>query len=40
LRGTCPLDRTDFAQQLREKVEARKKAVEEDDEEEWDGMYG
>ncbi|KAL3452588.1 hypothetical protein BJX65DRAFT_303407 [Aspergillus insuetus] len=40
LRGTCPLDRTDFAQQLREKAEARKKAVEEDDEEEWDGMYG
>jgi len=41
LRGTCPLDRTDFAKQLREKAEARKKAVEEDDdEEEWDGMYG
>ncbi|KAL2821997.1 hypothetical protein BJX63DRAFT_178117 [Aspergillus granulosus] len=40
LRGTCPLDRTDFAKQLREKAEARKKAVEEDEEEEWDGMYG
>ncbi|KAJ5168677.1 uncharacterized protein N7482_004271 [Penicillium canariense] len=40
LRGTCPLDRTDFAKQLREKAEARKKLVEEDDEDEWDGMYG
>ncbi|CAL5868757.1 uncharacterized protein PFLUO_LOCUS2984 [Penicillium psychrofluorescens] len=40
LRGTCPLDRVDFAKQLREKAEARKKIVEEDEEEEWDGMYG
>ncbi|KAJ6028536.1 hypothetical protein N7540_004112 [Penicillium herquei] len=40
LRGTCPLDRVDFAKQLREKEEARKKLVEEDEEEEWDGMYG
>jgi hypothetical protein len=40
LRGTCPLDRVDFAKQLREKTEARKKIVEEDEEEEWDGMYG
>ncbi|KAJ5776348.1 uncharacterized protein N7511_001359 [Penicillium nucicola] len=40
LRGTCPLDRVDFAKQQREKVEARKKLVEEDEEEEWDGMYG
>jgi hypothetical protein len=40
LRGTCPLDRTDFAKQLREKAEERKKLVEEDEEEEWDGMYG
>ncbi|KAJ5287451.1 hypothetical protein N7478_003137 [Penicillium angulare] len=40
LRGTCPLDRVDFAKELREKDEARKKLVEEDDEEEWDGMYG
>ncbi|KAJ5595103.1 uncharacterized protein N7459_001311 [Penicillium hispanicum] len=40
LRGTCPLDRTDFAKQLRDKAEARKKLVEEDEEEEWDGMYG
>jgi hypothetical protein len=30
----------DFAKQLREKAEARKKLVEEDEEEEWDGMYG
>ncbi|KAJ5899452.1 hypothetical protein N7495_004196 [Penicillium taxi] len=40
LRGTCPLDRTDFAKQLREKAEALKKLVEEDEKEEWDGMYG
>ncbi|KAL2835253.1 hypothetical protein BDW59DRAFT_5617 [Aspergillus cavernicola] len=40
LRGTCPLDRTDFAKQERDRVEARKKIVEEDEEEEWDGMYG
>ncbi|KAJ5550077.1 Zinc finger RING-type [Penicillium sp. DV-2018c] len=40
LRGTCPLDRVDFAKQLREKAEAKKKLVEEDEEEEWDGMYG
>ncbi|KAJ5225609.1 Zinc finger RING-type [Penicillium chermesinum] len=40
LRGTCPLDRTDFAKQLRDKAEERKKIVEEDEEEEWDGMYG
>ncbi|KGO58830.1 Zinc finger, RING-type [Penicillium expansum] len=36
LRGTCPLDRIDFAKQLRDKVEAKKKLVEEDEEEEWD----
>ncbi|PLB55524.1 hypothetical protein P170DRAFT_43161 [Aspergillus steynii IBT 23096] len=40
LRGTCPLDRTDFAKQEREKEEARRKKPVEDDEEEWDGMYG
>ncbi|KAL4873022.1 hypothetical protein BDV12DRAFT_182647 [Aspergillus spectabilis] len=40
LRGTCPLDRTNFAKQERDKVEKRKKIVEEDEEEEWDGMYG
>ncbi|RAK97759.1 uncharacterized protein BO80DRAFT_389146 [Aspergillus ibericus CBS 121593] len=39
LRGTCPLDRTDFAKQEREKAEARRKPVVDDDEE-WDGMYG
>ncbi|PLN81934.1 hypothetical protein BDW42DRAFT_193330 [Aspergillus taichungensis] len=40
LRGTCPLDRRDFAKEEREKAEARKKKPVEDDEEEWDGMYG
>ncbi|KAJ5671808.1 hypothetical protein N7507_000935 [Penicillium longicatenatum] len=40
LRGTCPLDRVDFAKELRDKEEAKKKLVEEDEEEEWDGMYG
>jgi hypothetical protein len=40
LRGTCPLDRTDFAKQLRDKAEERKKLTEQDDEEEWDSMYG
>lgn len=40
LRGTCPLDRTDFAKQQREKDEERKRIAAEDDEEEWDGMYG
>lgn len=51
LRGTCPLDRTDFGKIQREKREERRKAAEKrraarydgdgkDDEEEWDGMYG
>ncbi|KAJ5596201.1 hypothetical protein N7450_002659 [Penicillium hetheringtonii] len=40
LRGTCPLDRTDFAKQQREKDEERKRIADEDEEEEWDGMYG
>lgn len=41
LRGTCPLDRTDFGKQEREKeVARRQKPVVDDDEEEWDGMYG
>ncbi|KAJ5136590.1 hypothetical protein N7448_005144 [Penicillium atrosanguineum] len=40
LRGTCPMDRFDFAKQQREKKEALKKLVEDDEEEEWDGMYG
>ncbi|KAL4943646.1 hypothetical protein BDV06DRAFT_210854 [Aspergillus oleicola] len=40
LRGTCPLDRTDFAKQERDKIGERKKLAEQDEEEEWDGMYG
>ncbi|KAE8351637.1 hypothetical protein BDV28DRAFT_16138 [Aspergillus coremiiformis] len=41
LRGTCPLDRVDFAKQEREKAEARRRRKPvEDEEEEWDGMYG
>ena len=40
LRGTCPLDRKDFAKEEREKAEARRQKPVEDDEEEWDGMYG
>ncbi|KAE8151209.1 hypothetical protein BDV25DRAFT_98682 [Aspergillus avenaceus] len=40
LRGTCPLDRVDFAKQEREKAEARRKVADDDEEEEWDGMYG
>lgn len=40
LKGTCPLDRTDFGKQEREKAEARRKKPVDDDEEEWDGMYG
>ncbi|KAF7586431.1 hypothetical protein BBP40_008920, partial [Aspergillus hancockii] len=37
LRGTCPLDRTDFAKLEREKAEARrKKPAEDEEEEEWD----
>lgn len=42
LRGTCPLDRVDFGKKEREKAEARKKPAvpDEDEEEEWDGMYG
>ena len=42
LRGTCPLDRVDFAKREREKAEERRKPVvlDDDEEEEWDGMYG
>lgn len=40
LRGTCPLDRFDFAKQEREKKEAQQQLAEQDEEEEWDGMYG
>ncbi|ETN39587.1 uncharacterized protein HMPREF1541_05813 [Cyphellophora europaea CBS 101466] len=45
LNGTCPLDRVDLAKRVRERKqkqleEIRKKAAPEDDEEEWDGLYG
>lgn len=40
LRGTCPLDRVDFGKMEREKAEARRKKPVDDEEEEWDGMYG
>lgn len=45
LNGTCPLDRVDFAKQIRERrqkqlEEIRKNAKPEDEEEEWDGLYG
>ena len=45
LRGTCPLDRVDLAEKVRERKrkhleEIKKNAKPEDDEEEWDGLYG
>ncbi|OJJ45481.1 hypothetical protein ASPZODRAFT_134142 [Penicilliopsis zonata CBS 506.65] len=40
LRGTCPLDRHDFGKQECEKEQARRKKPVDDDEEEWDGLYG
>ncbi|KAB8234876.1 hypothetical protein BDV23DRAFT_151798 [Aspergillus alliaceus] len=40
LRGTCPLDRVDFAKQERAKEDAKRRKPVEDEEEEWDGMYG
>ena len=40
LRGTCPLDRVDFGKKEREKAEARRAKPADDEEEEWDGMYG
>lgn len=45
LNGTCPLDRADLANQVRERKQKRleeikKNAAPEDDEEEWDGLYG
>ncbi|EEH09506.1 conserved hypothetical protein [Histoplasma capsulatum G186AR] len=49
LRGTCPLDRTDFGkkerERERERIERLKKKRSgngdgEDEDEEWDGMYG
>jgi Ring finger domain len=45
LNGTCPLDRIDLARKMRERrkkhlEEIKKNAAPEDDEEEWDGLYG
>ncbi|EEP76372.1 conserved hypothetical protein [Uncinocarpus reesii 1704] len=47
LRGTCPLDRFDFGKKERvkeqeriEKMMKRRTATEEDEDAEWDGMYG
>ena len=45
LNGTCPLDRVDLAKRERERKakhleDIKKKAAPEDDEEEWDGLYG
>lgn len=49
LRGTCPLDRTDFGKKQRERELERRKQLEkrrtaqaaaEEEDEEWDGMYG
>ena len=45
LRGTCPLDRTDLAKRERDRKQRqldniKKNAAPEDEEEEWDGLYG
>jgi len=45
LNGTCPLDRVDLAQRERDRKkknleDIKKNAAPEDDEEEWDGLYG
>ena len=45
LNGTCPLDRVDLAKRVRERrqkhlEEIKKNAAPEDEEEEWDGLYG
>ena len=45
LNGTCPLDRVDLAAKERSRKEERlaeikKNAKPEDEEEEWDGLYG
>ncbi|KIW99121.1 uncharacterized protein Z519_00784 [Cladophialophora bantiana CBS 173.52] len=45
VNGTCPLDRVDLAQRERDRKkkqleEIKKNAAPEDDEEEWDGLYG
>ena len=48
LRGTCPLDRVDFAEKERKKEQERLDRImkknqpsqDDEEEEEWDGMYG
>ncbi|EHY60095.1 hypothetical protein HRR83_006455 [Exophiala dermatitidis] len=45
LNGTCPLDRMDLAQRERDRKqklleEIKKNAAPDDEEEEWDGLYG
>lgn len=45
LNGTCPLDRADLAKRERERKakhleDIKKNAAPEDEEEEWDGLYG
>lgn len=45
LNGTCPLDRVDLAKKERERKqkqleEIKKNAAADDEEEEWDGLYG
>lgn len=45
LNGTCPLDRADLAQRERDRKkkrleEIKKNAALDDEEEEWDGLYG
>jgi Ring finger domain len=45
LNGTCPLDRVDLAKKVRERrkkqlEEIKKNASPDDEEEEWDGLYG
>ncbi|KAL6249137.1 hypothetical protein RBB50_004200 [Rhinocladiella similis] len=45
LNGTCPLDRADLAQRERDRKQKllddiKKNAAPEDEEEEWDGLYG
>ena len=45
LKGTCPLDRTDLAKRQRDRKqklldEIKKNAAPDDNEEDWDGLYG
>lgn len=45
LNGTCPLDRADLAQRERDRKkkhleDIKKNAAPEDEEDEWDGLYG